>query len=888
MKPNLAYLIFAICVSSLFFSLNVPVSFIDDLIDKVNAKREAALKENLFIHTDRDSYNHGDTLWLKGYINKFSSGMPSEISQTVYVDIINQYNKKILSQEFYNDQGKIDGAFNLPNDLDDGEYNLVAYTSTMKNYSEQWYFTKPLYLKNLNLSSQIIPNLNVKIAYNKKEYKSGDDVVAKLSFIKKADDQFNKTIIEYTIKSKNETIKSFKGEAINAGDIHIRFKIPENTNEISIQAKIKNRDQSLSYASIVPIKSNNIIVSFFPEGGEITRNIKNKIAFQSTDSLGNGVEIAGHLVDENGKQVTNVATEFNGLGAFTFVPVNSKTYSLSVDNRLFPLPKINNNGIVLSVEHQTKDVLSIRVSSSLDEYQNIYITATMRDKIYWGIKGQVQETAMIQIPLKKIPKGILQITLFDNTKQPMAERLSFVNKHKKLNIEVIPHKPNFQSRDSISLKIIVRDHLNKPVQSELSLAAKDILFDTNKQNPYHADIDNYLSFSSQLRGDWKQEINNLPIWNEEKTERVIDLMLLTYGWRKFEWDRLLERDTLINYELINGRVTKGRKKSYGNIPVHMISFGTGNMLITNSDSLGFFSFNKVNLNKSSNAIAITSFLDQNSSRLAISITHIKDHSIPNFTHTITDQISYQSDLFSKERNLEVLNFAHSQLLQEIIIKEKKLTHKEDPSIKIFRGSNVSSKRGEELIPSGNIVSLIRQVALVFKDDAVNRKVFLRAGRSKVGALFVVNGFEMGNNYSRVSHLSPDNIEYLSVLKGSSATALYGNKAADGVVFITTKFVSNYNEPKTSKNIAFLKGYAKHKVFYSPQYKTEKEKSDPFPDFRKTIYWNPKIVTNENGEAIVNYYNADRHSTINISVQGMSYNGLYGSTSTSYKVLPTNK
>jgi len=381
MRYRIAFLFVTICISPLFFSLIDSYLFIDELIEKVNAKREGAQKESIFIHTDRNSYNQGDTLWLKGYINEFTSGRPTEISQTVYVDIIDHNNQKILTQEYYNEQGKIDGAFNLPDNLDDGEYNLVAYTSTMRNYSEQWYFNKPIYLKSLKISSQIIPNLNIKITYDKKEYKSGEDVVAKISFIKKASDQFNKTIIEYTVQSENETIKSFKSEAINAGDIHIRFRIPEKSNEISIRAVIKNQDQSLSYDSRVPFKSNNIIVSFFPEGGEITRNIKNKIAFQATDSLGNGADIEGHLVDERGRTVTTVQTEHNGLGAFVFVPVKNKSYSLSFKNKLFPLPKINRQGIALSVDGQTQDTLSIRVNSSLKISGKIYLAATMRNHV---------------------------------------------------------------------------------------------------------------------------------------------------------------------------------------------------------------------------------------------------------------------------------------------------------------------------------------------------------------------------------------------------------------------------------------------------------------------------------------------------------------------------
>src|SRR5262249_34106471 len=43
-----------------------------------------------------------------------------------------------------------------------------------------------------------------------------------------------------------------------------------------------------------------------------------------------------------------------------------------------------------------------------------------------------------------------------------------------------------------------------------------------------------------------------------------------------------------------------------------------------------------------------------------------------------------------------------------------------------------------------------------------------------------------NPVNRISDLNPNDIETVEVLKGASAAALYGSKAANGVVVITTK------------------------------------------------------------------------------------------------------
>ncbi len=50
-------------------------------------------------------------------------------------------------------------------------------------------------------------------------------------------------------------------------------------------------------------------------------------------------------------------------------------------------------------------------------------------------------------------------------------------------------------------------------------------------------------------------------------------------------------------------------------------------------------------------------------------------------------------------------------------------------------------------------------------------------------LYVIDGVPFGGN---ISDLNPDDIESMSVLKDAASTALYGNRASNGVILITTK------------------------------------------------------------------------------------------------------
>jgi TonB-linked SusC/RagA family outer membrane protein len=66
------------------------------------------------------------------------------------------------------------------------------------------------------------------------------------------------------------------------------------------------------------------------------------------------------------------------------------------------------------------------------------------------------------------------------------------------------------------------------------------------------------------------------------------------------------------------------------------------------------------------------------------------------------------------------------------------------------------------------------------------KVVLRGNRSINGSsqpLYVVDGLVLNGD---ISNVSPDEIESISVLKGANAAALYGSRASNGAIIVTTK------------------------------------------------------------------------------------------------------
>ena len=68
----------------------------------------------------------------------------------------------------------------------------------------------------------------------------------------------------------------------------------------------------------------------------------------------------------------------------------------------------------------------------------------------------------------------------------------------------------------------------------------------------------------------------------------------------------------------------------------------------------------------------------------------------------------------------------------------------------------------------------------------------------------------------------------------------------------------------------LEGFSYPAEFYSPDYS---QQTPPEPtDYRRTLYWNPNLQLDENGEANITFYNNSRHTSLSIETEGQASDG----------------
>ncbi|HQS50697.1 MAG: SusC/RagA family protein [Sphingobacteriales bacterium 17-39-43] len=232
------------------------------------------------------------------------------------------------------------------------------------------------------------------------------------------------------------------------------------------------------------------------------------------------------------------------------------------------------------------------------------------------------------------------------------------------------------------------------------------------------------------------------------------------------------------------------------------------------------------------------------------------------------------------------------------------------------GYGVQEVKGETLVSAkesnlantltGKVAGL--QVIRSSDGPAGSSKILLRGSNSLTGSnqpLIVVDGvpidnftgaadngywnrsLDMGNG---IADINPDDIETLSVLKGPSAAALYGSRAGNGVILITTKS----GRAQDGLGITTSSSYGMSNIFTNPELQnTFGQGNTGVYNATSTQSWGPKaegqMVTNWNGQQVglSTYDNVDSYMQQGTNINNsISFQQMYKGASiyTSYNRL----
>lgn len=915
--------------------VSIDERFIIELSNRLSSFNDARPTEKIYLQMDREVYQPGDDLWFKGYILDAISFRPIERSKTLFVTVLDDEGSLVSQDKFIIKNGYSAGDLTLPEVMDDGNYQITAYTSWMKNYDDPQVFSKSVRVKKLAPVEMIMPKVTLDLSFSDSIYYPGQEVAIKVVTSTTERAETKELQYEFSIKADGEEMHSGGGYGLNNGSFYIRYTLPENQEASSFTAEISSlyEDQTIAVDAMIPVDVPSINIDFFPEGGKAIRGVSSRMAFRATDKFGNPVSISGRIESSSGQKVAEVSTRHRGMGDFNFFPKDSLYYlvvtSPEIKENRFPIRDIAASGLNMSIVGQSDQVLNVRVSSSdTKRKERVFLTAMVRNQIYWSLSGNLKDEAFVTIPSSNLPTGIVQITLFDTNGIPQAERLAFVNEKRKLNVELITDKATYGPREKVRAKIRVTDPEGQPVTANLSMTAYDNMYSFLSRNK-GTDIFSHLYLDSEIPGGLPNVSDYFD--ESEDAQATLDLMLMTNGWRKFDFTQILSDSVkyqkAISRDYFEGQVVNNWGKPVEGAKVSIVQSGTYQSFDVNSGLNGSFYFDKTNLDHNPSEVLFSALSKRGKQNVKIELKeYLDDQFIPQYleSHPLKDaeqvsedRIRFNSIYYTGDRLSFLKDLGDYKLLQEILIEEKRiLPEKVDDVVKEFKNFSTDSKSGEELRNSDDFLGILRQVTNVPSVDFSNGNVYFRSLRGQSasvggftmtrvddatgaaeqvgqttrdnfdesnGVLFILNGTPMGHDYNRLNYLRPEMIEFVTVMKGSRAATVYGGRAQAGVVFVTTKKELENMRENEEAHFTIVNNFSFPRVFEGRKYETEMDIINVEPDLRNTLHWEPEIILDENGEAFVEFYNSDRNTWVNLKIEGVSTTGLVGTGVGGYRI-----
>lgn len=119
---------------------------IRDLLDRLSQAlttyRVNLNPEKMYLHFDKPQYVSGEIAWFKAYLVDASGREAPNGDQVVHIDLLDREGRAIQQLKMKASNGLLDGHLLLPDSLQTGTYQVVAYTNWMRNFEGNQFFRK--------------------------------------------------------------------------------------------------------------------------------------------------------------------------------------------------------------------------------------------------------------------------------------------------------------------------------------------------------------------------------------------------------------------------------------------------------------------------------------------------------------------------------------------------------------------------------------------------------------------------------------------------------------------------------------------------------------------------------------------------------------------------
>ncbi|MHB1177127.1 MAG: carboxypeptidase regulatory-like domain-containing protein [Daejeonella sp.] len=866
---------------------------LNTLIKKNQKRIEEYPTENVYLHFDKPYYAVGDTIWFKGYIAS-GQDQPSDLSKILYVDVISEKDTLIRSLRLPVVNTSAYGNLTLdPSVYKAGNYRIRAYTYWMLNGEEAYFFTK-----NIQVGSAINRKLITRISLDGEDTGGSPKINVQIAYKDPAGNPLGNSKIEWRVISNFENIAKGKGSTDAKGILTLALTADQKAalDAGVLETILQLPDESL-VTSAFPLKHSfsEADIQFFPEGGDLIENVGGKVAFKALGEKGLGLGVKGEITDNGGKVVSTFESQHLGMGTFTLTPESGQSYKANLVfsngvRKTVVLPAIKSSAISLSAVNTDPDNLTLRIAAnssyfSANQQKNYYIVARSKGIICYAAKATLTAASFsASIPKNKFPTGIVQITLFSSSGEPLTERLVFNKQPDILTLSINTDKKTYGVRQPVKMNVVAKTS-KIPVQGNFSIS---VINETKVPSPEDQETSILSTFllSSELKG-YIEDPNYYFNQITEKKTGDLDLLMLTQGYRKFSYaDILADKKPVINFLPEQGMEYSGILRAANGMPV---SKGSLKLVApqnrfyaeTMTDVKGVFKFKNVNIPDSAE-VSITARTATGARNMMIMLD---GNAFPTITKNVNapdENLNLDSILDPYLQNSERQYRMSTQLLQEVVVKAtaiKKVSHNDYPALSglsMLADHTLDSDR----FKGCNLMLSCLQGAAMGLTYVDNNFFVTRVYNSglKVPVQIFLNGMPVEANF--INNIVPSDVESVEIFLKDELGLVNRTYNTNGVLSIYTK--KDAKKPVTAEDLKMLfppnnvltfspLGYLKTREFYTPRYTTPESRSAGI-DLRTTIYWNPKVFTDKNGAMSFDFYNGDNKGTYKAILEGTDIEG----------------
>lgn len=775
--------------------------------------------EKVYLHTDKPHYFLNDTIWFKAYgtLEVDSEKIYPTLSVPLYVDLIDsRFDRNIERSIVKMVDGKGAGDIVLPRDLEPGIYTLRAYTNWMNNFGIKAYFTKD----------------------------------------------------------------------IHVGEVGHGWNLPDFDSQLHL--------------------------GFYPEGGNLIAGIENLLGFKASDEFGKGVDVSGVIINSKGEAIQQFESDYLGMGKVKFLPERDENYEVLVTpknkpSKKFELGRIVEDGHLLQIDALSDERhLDIRVfQNTSNPPKELHLIAMRKGGVAWKEKINLSDNkSTFSIPKAIFQAGLHKFSLMDEETRILAERLVFLFPQQAGKPFFQTDKEIYQPKEKVQLEIHVQDPSGKGIEGDFSISILDgdqVFYSENTQNIY-----TYFLLDSEVQG----EVENPAYYfdpNQENAEKHLDNLLLTQGWRRFNWTDLAKLQSLPNFGIepglsVSGKVETGGKREISEPQVLTLMvrhpFEEPEVYDGVTDSLGNFSFTGLDF-QDSVTVFIQAFEVKEKKKRSREVKENEIYIVPpripfigerKYTSfspnpAFRDENEYLitvretknlMDQFKTNREIELGEITIVGRRSQMIPDNRTIQYQDRPDAKL--------ELTEEFYYFSNVFQLLRGrfPGVDVRGDVISLNPFpvvlIRGGRitgdgGLAGATFLLNGAPV--QPETLAALPVPEIERIDILRGLSKGAVFGSFGGGGIIHILTKSGNpnpDFMDEKSKGNaVAEVLGYSPIREFYEPP--LIPDINVPFAvDYRSTIYWNPKVETNQEGKTKINFRLTEGSPLVRVILEGLSKEG----------------